>query len=103
MGMCWSPSPVVNTATGPDAQEEQGSSQSATEQPDGRAANLSLVRAFGSASRARPEMPHGRHALAIAIKLLHYRPTPDSHNDWLQCIEELVAAAGDSAALSYSF
>ncbi|KAE8805606.1 hypothetical protein D1007_18273 [Hordeum vulgare] len=58
----WSPSPMVNTATGPDAQEQQGSSQSATEQPNGRNATLSLVRASGSASRARPEMPHGRHA-----------------------------------------
>ncbi|KAE8793869.1 hypothetical protein D1007_31458 [Hordeum vulgare] len=102
-GACRSPSPVVNAARGPDAQEQQGSSQPATEHPDGRTATPSLVRAFESASRARPEMPHGRRAVAMATELLRYRPTPDCHNDWLQRIEELVATAGDSAALSCSF
>ncbi|KAE8770748.1 hypothetical protein D1007_57475 [Hordeum vulgare] len=53
-----SPSPMENTATGPDAQEQQGSSQLATEQPDGRTATPSLVRASGSAPCAWPEMPH---------------------------------------------
>ncbi|KAE8796126.1 hypothetical protein D1007_28986 [Hordeum vulgare] len=98
-----SPSPVVNAATGSNAQEQQGSSQPATEQPDGRTATPSIVRAFGLASRARPKMPHGRRVLAMATKLLRYRPTPDRHNGWLQRIEELVAAAGDSAMLSCLF
>ncbi|KAE8812628.1 hypothetical protein D1007_10327 [Hordeum vulgare] len=98
-GACWSPSPMVNAATGPDAQEQQGSSQQATEQPDDRTATPALVRASGSASRARPEMPHGRHALAVAAQLLRYRPGPD----WLQRIEELVASVGDPATISYSF
>ncbi|KAE8788481.1 hypothetical protein D1007_37402 [Hordeum vulgare] len=77
---CRSPSLVVKAATGPDAQEQQGSSQPATEHPDGRTATLSLVLASGSASSARPEMPHGRRALAMATALLRYRPTPDRHN-----------------------
>ncbi|KAE8787272.1 hypothetical protein D1007_38897 [Hordeum vulgare] len=80
---CRSPSPMVNAATSPDAQEQQSSSQSATEQPDGRTATPSLVQASGSALRARPEMPHGRHVLATAAELLRYRPAPDPHNDWL--------------------
>ncbi|KAE8811867.1 hypothetical protein D1007_11285 [Hordeum vulgare] len=96
------PSPMVNAATGPDAQEQQGSSKTATEQPDGRTATPSLVRASWSASRARLEIPHGRRALAMAAELLRYRPAPDRHNDWLQRIEELIAAAGDPAALSCS-
>ncbi|KAE8780147.1 hypothetical protein D1007_46740 [Hordeum vulgare] len=58
-GVRQSPSPVVNAATGPDAQEQQGSSEPATEQDDGHTATQSLIRASGSASRARPEMPHG--------------------------------------------
>ncbi|KAE8813973.1 hypothetical protein D1007_08895 [Hordeum vulgare] len=78
-----SPSPMANAATGPDVQEQQGSSQSATEQPDGRTATPSLVRDSGSASCARPEMLHGRHALAMATELLRYRPAPDRHNEWL--------------------
>ncbi|KAE8806843.1 hypothetical protein D1007_16932 [Hordeum vulgare] len=98
-----SPSPMANAATGPDIQEQQGSSQPATEQPDGRTATPSLVRAFGSASRTRSEMPLGRRALAKATELIRYRPTPDRHNDWLQRIEELVAAAGDPASFSFSF
>ncbi|KAI4992054.1 hypothetical protein ZWY2020_041917 [Hordeum vulgare] len=73
-----SPSPMVNAATGPDAQE-QGSSQPATEQPDSRTTTPSLVRASGSALRARSEMPHGRRALAMASELLCYRPAPDLH------------------------
>ncbi|KAE8774572.1 hypothetical protein D1007_53025 [Hordeum vulgare] len=102
-GACRSPSPVVNAATGPEAQEHQVSSQPATEHPDGRTSTPSLVLASGLASRTRPEMPHGRHALAMATELLRYRPAPDRHNDWLQRIEELVAAASDSLVLSYSF
>ncbi|KAE8794417.1 hypothetical protein D1007_30863 [Hordeum vulgare] len=47
-------------------------------------------------------MPHGRRALAVATELLGYRPAPDHHDDWLQRIEELIAAAGDSVVLSYS-
>ncbi|KAE8770996.1 hypothetical protein D1007_57178 [Hordeum vulgare] len=97
-----SPSPVVNATTGPDGQELQGTSQPATEHLDGRAASPSLVRASGSASHARTEIPHYRRALSMATELLRYRAAPDRHNDWLQCIEELVAAAGDSAALSFS-
>ncbi|KAE8811291.1 hypothetical protein D1007_11651 [Hordeum vulgare] len=98
-----SPSHVVNTATGPNAQEQQGSSQPAIEHPDGHTATASLVPASGSPSRARPEMPHGQPALALAAELLRYRPAPDCHNVWLQHIEELVATAGDPAALSCSF
>ncbi|KAE8766886.1 hypothetical protein D1007_61827 [Hordeum vulgare] len=100
---CRSPSPMVNASTGPDAQEQQGSSQPATEQPDGRNATLSLVRVSESSSRVRPKMLHGRRALAMATELLHYRPAPDRHNNWLQRIKELVATAGDPAALSSLF
>ncbi|KAE8801171.1 hypothetical protein D1007_23197 [Hordeum vulgare] len=98
-----SPSPVVNVAMGPDAQEQHGSSQPATEHRDGRTATLSLVRASGATSHAWPEMPHDRHALAMATELLRYRPALDHHHDWLQRIEELDVAAGDSAALSCLF
>ncbi|KAE8779813.1 hypothetical protein D1007_47129 [Hordeum vulgare] len=98
-----SPSPMVNAAIGPDAEEQQGPSQPATEQPNGRTTSPSLVRASGSTSRAQSEMPHGRCALAMAAELLRYRPAPNRHNDWLQRIEELVAADGDAAALSCSF
>ncbi|KAE8814691.1 hypothetical protein D1007_08224 [Hordeum vulgare] len=80
-GMHRSPSQMVNAATGPDALEQQGSSQSATEQADGHTATPSLVRAFRSASRTWPEMLHGRCALAMATELLHYRPALDRHND----------------------
>ncbi|KAE8788641.1 hypothetical protein D1007_37207 [Hordeum vulgare] len=82
-GERWSPSPVVNAAMRPDAQEQQGSSEPATEHPDGRTATPSLVRAFGSASRARPDEPHGQHALAMAAELLRYRSAPDRNDDWL--------------------
>ncbi|KAE8819362.1 hypothetical protein D1007_02864 [Hordeum vulgare] len=102
-GVRWTPSPVVNAATGPVAQEQQGSSQPATEHPDGRTATPWLVRASGSASHARPEMTHGQCALAMATELFRYRPTPDRHNDWLQRIDELVAPAGDSMVLSCLF
>ncbi|KAE8782362.1 hypothetical protein D1007_44280 [Hordeum vulgare] len=78
-----SPSPMANATTGPDAQEQQGSSQPATEQPDGRTATPLLIQDSGSASCARTEMPHGRHALAMATELLCYQPAPDCHNDWL--------------------
>ncbi|KAE8766694.1 hypothetical protein D1007_62051 [Hordeum vulgare] len=94
---------MVNAATGPDAQEQQGSSQPATEPPDGRTATPSLVRASESASRPRSEMPHGWRALAMATELLRYRPAPDRHNDWLQRIEELVVAASNCVTLSCSF
>ncbi|KAE8775261.1 hypothetical protein D1007_52252 [Hordeum vulgare] len=76
-----SPSPVVNAATGPEVQEQQGSSQPVTELADGRTATLSLFRASGLASRTRPEAQHGRRTLAIATELLRYRPAPDLHND----------------------
>ncbi|KAE8806327.1 hypothetical protein D1007_17482 [Hordeum vulgare] len=98
-----SPSSVVNAAMGLEVQEQQGSSQAATEHPDSRTATLLLVWASWSASRARPKIPHGRHALAMATELLRYQPAHDRHNDWLQHIEELIAAAGDSATLSCSF
>ncbi|KAE8783155.1 hypothetical protein D1007_43418 [Hordeum vulgare] len=76
-----SPSPVVNVATGLEAQEQQGSSQPPTEHVDGRTTMPSLARPSGSASRARPGMPHGRRTLAMATELLRYRPAPDSHDD----------------------
>ncbi|KAE8777323.1 hypothetical protein D1007_49931 [Hordeum vulgare] len=98
-----SPSPMVNAATGPDAQGQQGCSQPAIEHPDGRTATPSLVQASRSASRARSEMLHGRRVLAMATELFRYRPTLDRHNDWLQRIEEMVTPAGDSAAFSCSF
>ncbi|KAE8784010.1 hypothetical protein D1007_42486 [Hordeum vulgare] len=82
-GMHRSPSRVVNAAMGPDAQEQPGTCQPATEQADGHTATPSLVRASGSVSRARPEMSHGRHAFAMATKLLRYRPAPNRHNDSL--------------------
>ncbi|KAE8776568.1 hypothetical protein D1007_50770 [Hordeum vulgare] len=97
-----SPSPMVNAATGLKAHEQQGSSQPAIEQADGRTTTPSLVHAFGPASRAWMEMPHGRRVLAIATKLIRYRLAPGYHNDSLQHIEELVATAGDSAVLSCS-
>ncbi|KAE8806275.1 hypothetical protein D1007_17514 [Hordeum vulgare] len=98
-----SPSPMANAATSPDAQEQQGSSQPAIEQADGRTVTPSLVWASGSTSCAQPEMPHGRRALAMATSVLCYRPAPNRHNDSLQHIEELVAAAGDSTTFSCSF
>ncbi|KAE8794165.1 Polypyrimidine tract-binding protein-like protein 1 [Hordeum vulgare] len=97
-----SPSPMVNAATGLEAQEQQGSSQPATEPIDGRTATPLLARPSGSASRARLEMPHGRRALAMATELLRYRPAPDHQDDWCYHIEELIAAACNSAALSCS-
>ncbi|KAE8783750.1 hypothetical protein D1007_42729 [Hordeum vulgare] len=96
------PSPIVNADTGPEAQEQQGSSEPATEQVHGRNATSSLARPLGSASCTRPEMPHSRRALAMATELLHYRPAPDRHDDWLHRIEELIAVAGDSAVLFWS-
>ncbi|KAE8808337.1 hypothetical protein D1007_15239 [Hordeum vulgare] len=95
-----SPSPVMNDAKGRDAQEHQGSSESVAKHRDGRTATPSLVRGFGATLHARPEMPHVRRALSMATELLRYRPAPDCHHDWLQRIEELVAAASDSATLS---
>ncbi|KAE8809427.1 hypothetical protein D1007_13944 [Hordeum vulgare] len=96
-----SPSHVMNASMVPDAQEQQGSSQPVTEHRDGLTATRSLVQGSGATSHAWSEMPHGRCALAMATKLLRYRPGPDRYHDWLQCIEALVPATGDSAALSY--
>ncbi|KAE8775650.1 hypothetical protein D1007_51820 [Hordeum vulgare] len=76
-----SPSPLVNVATGSDAPEQQGSSQPATERPDGFTATPSRVQSSRSASRAQPEMPHGWCMLAMATELLRYQPAPDRHND----------------------
>ncbi|KAE8811812.1 hypothetical protein D1007_11348 [Hordeum vulgare] len=45
------PSPVVNAATAPEVQEQQGSSQLVIEQADGHTATPSLVRASGFISR----------------------------------------------------
>ncbi|KAE8783123.1 hypothetical protein D1007_43453 [Hordeum vulgare] len=47
-GTRWSPSPVVNAATGPEVEEHQGSSQPVTEPVDGRTATPSLGRPSGS-------------------------------------------------------
>ncbi|KAE8782601.1 hypothetical protein D1007_43993 [Hordeum vulgare] len=102
-GARWSPSPMVNAATCPDAQEHQGSSRPTIEQPDGRTATSSLVEASWSASRTRPEMLHGRRALVMAVELLRYWLAPDRHNDWPEGIEELVTATSDPTALSCSF
>ncbi|KAE8771436.1 hypothetical protein D1007_56671 [Hordeum vulgare] len=102
-GVRRSPSPMANAATGPDVQEQKGSSQPATQQPDGRTATPLLVRASRSASDTRLEMSHGRRMLAMATERLHYRPAPDRHNDWLQRIEDLVAGTGDTAAFSCFF
>ncbi|KAE8773470.1 hypothetical protein D1007_54285 [Hordeum vulgare] len=76
-----SPLPGVDAAMGPDAQEQQGSSQPATKCRDGRFGTPSLVRASGAASHARPEMPHVRSALTMATKILRYQPAPDRHHD----------------------
>ncbi|KAE8779021.1 hypothetical protein D1007_47999 [Hordeum vulgare] len=97
-----SPSPVVNAATGPEVQGQQGSSQPVTKSVDCRTATLSLTRTSGSASHARPEMPHDRCKLAISTCLLRYRPSLDRRDDWLHHIEELIAATGGSAVLSCS-
>ncbi|KAE8792495.1 hypothetical protein D1007_32967 [Hordeum vulgare] len=93
---------MVNAANGPKVQEQHGSSQLVTEPVDGCTATPSLAKPSGSASRARPEMPHGRRALAMATELLRYRPSLDRHDDWLHRIEELIAATSDLAALSFS-
>ncbi|KAE8780203.1 hypothetical protein D1007_46693 [Hordeum vulgare] len=93
-----SPSPVGNASTSPEVQEEQGSS----EPVDDQTATPSLARPSGSASHAGKEMPHGRRALSMATELLRYWLALDRHEDWLHRIEELIAAAGDSAALSCS-
>ncbi|KAE8787669.1 hypothetical protein D1007_38372 [Hordeum vulgare] len=97
-----SPSPVVKAANGPEAQEKQGSSQPPTEHVDNRTAIPSLVGPSGWASRTQPELPHGHHALAMAIELLRYQPARDRHDDWLHHIKQLIAVAGDSATLSCS-
>ncbi|KAE8768790.1 hypothetical protein D1007_59692 [Hordeum vulgare] len=94
-----SPSPVMNAATGSEAQEQQCPSQPPAEHVDGCTATPLLVRPSRPASHARPQMPHGRRALAMANELLCYRPAPDRHDDWIHRIVELIAAAGDSAAL----
>ncbi|KAE8792883.1 hypothetical protein D1007_32518 [Hordeum vulgare] len=73
-GVRRSPSPVVNAAMCPDAQEQQGSSQQATEHLDGHTVTPSLVWASGSASHTWPKMPHSRRALSMATELLRYRP-----------------------------
>ncbi|KAE8797593.1 hypothetical protein D1007_27248 [Hordeum vulgare] len=98
-----SPSPVMNAATGPDAQEQQGSSLPVTEHRYSRTATPSLVRGSRATLHARADMSHGRRVLAMATELLRYRPAPDHHHDWLQRIEEHVAAAGDSTSLSCLF
>ncbi|KAE8803220.1 hypothetical protein D1007_20996 [Hordeum vulgare] len=85
-----SPSPVVNPAMGTEAQEQHGFSQPPTEHVDGRTTTSLLARSLGSASCARLEIPHGRHALAMATELLRYQPAPDRHDDWLHCIEEFI-------------
>ncbi|KAE8783159.1 hypothetical protein D1007_43422 [Hordeum vulgare] len=97
-----SPSPVVNAATGPEVQEQQGSSQPVTEPVDSSTATLSLATPSGSASHARREMPHGRRVLAMATELLHYQPAPDRHDRLLHRIDEIIAAADDSSVLSCS-
>ncbi|KAE8806759.1 hypothetical protein D1007_17121 [Hordeum vulgare] len=89
-GVHRSSSPVVNAATDPDSHKQQGSSQAATELANVLTATPSLVRASGSASRARTEMPHDRSMLTMATELLRYRPAPDRHNDCLQRSEELI-------------
>ncbi|KAE8797378.1 hypothetical protein D1007_27486 [Hordeum vulgare] len=93
---------MVNAASGLEVQEQQGSSQPVTEPVDVRTATPSLARPSGSASRARPEVPHGWRVLAMATELLRYRPAPDRHDEWLQRIKELITTSGDSAALSCS-
>ncbi|KAE8820486.1 hypothetical protein D1007_01634 [Hordeum vulgare] len=93
---------MVNPATGPEVQEQQGSSQLVTMRVDGRTTMSSLARPSGSSSCARLEMPHDRRATAMATELLRCRPAPDRHGDFLHRIEELIAAAGDSTALSCS-
>ncbi|KAE8783240.1 hypothetical protein D1007_43334 [Hordeum vulgare] len=98
-GVRRSPSPIENAATGPDVQNSKAPPSRLPSTPTAAPPLPSLVWASGSASRTRPEMLHGRRALAMATELLHYRSVPNRHNNWLQHIEELVAAAGDSAAL----
>ncbi|KAE8818238.1 hypothetical protein D1007_04116 [Hordeum vulgare] len=67
---CGSPSPNVNATTRPEVQEQLGSSQTQCESVDGRITTLSLARPSGSASCARPEMPHVHCMLAMATGLL---------------------------------
>ncbi|KAE8775475.1 hypothetical protein D1007_52032 [Hordeum vulgare] len=95
-GACRSPSLVMNAATGPEVQEQQGSSQPVAARP------LRHSSALQGRHRTLDRRLHGRRALAMATELLRYSPACDCHNDWLQRIEELVAAVGDSAALSCS-
>ncbi|KAE8774555.1 hypothetical protein D1007_53036 [Hordeum vulgare] len=87
-----SPSPMANAATGPDAQEQQGSSELATSSPTAR---HSVAPPGFRVGLARPSaVPHGRRALAMATELLRYRTAPGRHDDWPQRIDELVAATG---------
>ncbi|KAE8805607.1 hypothetical protein D1007_18274 [Hordeum vulgare] len=76
-----SPSPLVNAATVTKAQGQQGSFQPLTEHVNGRTTMSSLVTPSGSASRARPDMPHGRCVIAMATELLRYRPVAGRHDD----------------------
>src|SRR4051812_26720976 len=88
-----SPSPVVNAATGPAGNEQQASSQHPSVRQDGRTATPSLTPA-GSSSRAHRAPLEARAALIASNELLRYCRVDDVYEEWLDCVAELVHAAG---------
>src|SRR3954469_25948511 len=68
-----SPSPAVNSATGPAGNKQQASSQHQSARRDGRTATPSLMPA-GSSSYALSAPLEARAALIAANELLRYRP-----------------------------
>src|SRR3954464_15580524 len=90
-----SPSPAINAVTGPAGNEQQASSQHPSVWQDGRTATPSLTPASSSSSALRAPM-EARAALIAANELLRYHPVDDVYEEWLDCIAELVRAAGGS-------
>ena len=90
-----SPSPAVNTATGPAGNEQQASSQHLSMRQDGHTAIPSLTPA-GSSSRALRAPMEARAALIAANELLRYCPVNDVYEEWLDRVAELVRTARGS-------
>ena len=92
-----SPSPVANAVTGPAGNKQQASSLHPSVRQDGRTATLSLTPA-GTSSHARRGPADAQAALLMGHKLMRYHPVGDLYEDWMDCIAELVSAAGGSPA-----
>src|SRR3954465_11939433 len=84
-----SPSPAINAATGPAANEQQASSQHPSVRQDGCTATPLLTPA-GSSSRALRAPLEARAALIAANELLRYHPVDDVYEEWLDRVTELV-------------